>query len=62
MDNEKLIETTKDIVIAMINNQILSQGKDIQVNQMVTDAIDEVYKKLAEINSKDFELGSPKYK
>ena len=50
MDNKDLIETTRDIVVALINAKLLAASSKEEINTTVVDTIDTIYKKLVEIN------------
>ena len=50
MDNKDLIETTRDIVVALINANLLAVHSKEEVNATVVDTIDIIYQRLVEIN------------
>lgn len=62
MSNKDLLETTKDIVISMINAKLLTTGSKNEVNNEVKKAIEEIYNKLVELNSKPVAVGKSSYK
>ena len=61
MTNKELLETTKDIVISMVNSKLLTANSKNEVNNEVKNAIEEIYNKLAELNSKPVTVGKSSY-
>ena len=57
MKNKELIETTKEIVVSMINSKLLTANTADAVNERVLQSIDAVYNKLSELNSKEVKYG-----
>lgn len=57
MNNKELIETTKEIVVSMINSKLLTANTANTVNERVLQSIDAVYNKLSELNSKEVKYG-----
>lgn len=57
MNNKELIETTKEIVVSMINSKLLTANTADAVNERVLQSIDVVYNKLSELNSKEVKYG-----
>ena len=57
MNNKELIETTKEIVVSMINSKLLTANTADAVNERVLQSIDAVYNKLSELNSKWVKYG-----
>lgn len=57
MNNKELIETTKEIVVSMINSKLLNANTANAVNERVLQSIDAVYNKLSELNSKEVKYG-----
>ncbi len=57
MNNKELIETTKEIVVSMINSKLLTANTADAVNERVLQSIDAVYNKLSELNSKEVKYG-----
>ena len=57
MNNKDLIETTKDIVVAMINSKLISSNSQEQTKTVVAENIEIIYNKLAELNSKSITKG-----
>lgn len=53
MTKDELINSTKDIVIAMINSKLLVSNSQNEANSKVTKAMEEIYDKLVELNLKD---------
>lgn len=61
MSNKELLETTKDIVISMINAKLLTANSKNEVNNEVKKTIEEIYNKLVELNSKSIVVGKSSY-
>lgn len=61
MTNKELLETTKDIVISMVNSKLLTANSKNEVNNEVKNAIEEIYDKLVELNSKPVTIGKSSY-
>lgn len=57
MNNKDLIETTKDIVVAMISSKLIGSNSQEQTKTVVTDNIESIYNKLVELNSKQITKG-----
>jgi hypothetical protein len=61
LTNKELLETTKDIVISMVNSKLLTANSKNEVNNEVKNAIEEIYDKLVELNSKPVTIGKSSY-
>lgn len=53
MTNKELIESTKEIVIAMLNSKFLTSNVRTDVNKEIAEALKSTYTELVELNSKD---------
>lgn len=57
MSNKDLIQSTKDIVVAMINNDLITASSRSEINKSIVESVETIYNKLVELNSKTVKSG-----
>ena len=61
MNNKELLETTKEIVIAMVNSKLITANSKSEINTSINETIESIYNKLVELNKTTIVIGNCTY-